>query len=144
MNLATTLVNQDRLPAALEQLRGLDERMRAFVGLQLATTAKKRVRRKLLVTQSTLQDMVFTLALRHPGSDTTRLAADILLRWKRLAGEEEALVARLARTSRDSQVVELAGKIRAARARLSRLVNLPEPDAAAIAAWREELEGLEG
>jgi hypothetical protein len=41
------------------------------------------------------------LALAHPDSEALPLAADLLLRWRRLAGDEEAVVARLARTSPD-------------------------------------------
>ncbi len=143
LNLAFTLINQRKFDKALHELRRLDTQLRAFMGLQLATTEKQRVKRQLLATQSTLQDVVFTLAVRHPMRDTVRLAADIILRWKRLAGEEEAVVARLARTSQDRRVVDLAQKTRVARARLSHLVNLPEPNGAAIASQRVELEGLE-
>jgi len=58
------------------------------------------------------------------------LAADILLRWKRLMGEEEAVTARLARASRDPVVKGLAGQLQQVRAEYSRLVNVePKPEA---------------
>ncbi|MCP4284423.1 MAG: CHAT domain-containing protein [Gammaproteobacteria bacterium] len=143
MNLATVLISQGNQPAALCQLRRLDARLRAYMGLQLATTEKERVRRGLLATESTLQDVVSTLAVRHPSIDTAQLAADILLRWKRFAGKEEGVVARLARTSQDPHVVKLAQQIRSSRAALSRLVNLAEPNAETIASERAKLERLE-
>ncbi|AUB83301.1 CHAT domain-containing tetratricopeptide repeat protein [Candidatus Thiodictyon syntrophicum] len=142
-NLAPILVNQGRLAPALAELRVIDGRLRTFVGRQLDTTGSELVRRQWLVTESGLQDIVFTLALAHPDSAALPLAADILLRWKRLAGDEEAVIARLTRTSRDPRVMDLGGRLRQARSELSRLVNLPKPDPKVTAAELAELERLE-
>ncbi len=147
LNLAVLLINQQRMDAALAQLRTLDERLRAFVARELATTEQEQVRLKRLATESRLQHAVFTLALAHPdNADARRLAADVLLRWKRLAADEEAVIARLARTSQDERVVKLAEQIRAARARLSRLEHLPleAGDAEAVAARVAELDAEHG
>jgi DNA polymerase elongation subunit (family B) len=122
-NLVRTLVNQDRLAPALAQLRTIDGRLRTFVGRQLDTTGSELVRRQWLATESRLQHIVFTLVLTHPKSDAVPLAADILLRWKRLAGEEEAVIARLTRGSRDPRVLDLAKRLRQAHSDLSQLVN---------------------
>jgi len=142
-NLAATLVNLDRLDAAIAQLRTSDRRLRTFVRLQLDSTGSEQVRRARVNRESQIQDAVFTLALAHPDSVAVPLAADILLRWKRLAGAEEAAIARLARTSRDPRVLDLAGQIRDARSALTRLANGPQPDPKAFAAGLRELEDLE-
>jgi len=89
-NLATTLVNQSKLSQAIRQFRALDGRLRGFVGLQLATTGSEQVRRDRVNKEARLQDMVYTLALAHPESEALPLAADLMLRWKRLAGEKRA------------------------------------------------------
>jgi CHAT domain-containing protein len=125
-NLVTALVNMDRLNPALAQLRIIDGRLRTFVGRQLDTTGSELVRRQWLATESRLQDAVFTLALARSYSDAQPLAADILLRWKRLAGEQEAVLARLARTSGDPQIRDLARQVQQARSDYSRLVTLPD------------------
>ena len=63
--------------------------------------------------------------------------------WKRLVGEEEAVIARLLRTNRDLKVLALVEQIRMKRAALSRQVNLPEPDGDMIKVTQMELDGLE-
>ena len=143
LNLVATLVNQSKLTQAIRQFRSLDGRLRGFVGLQLATTGSEQVRRDRVNAEAGLQNAVYTLALAHPDSEALPLAADLMLRWKRLAGEEEALIARLARTSQDPRVKDLASRLAQARTDLSRLVNLPKPDPKAIGAARAALEGLE-
>jgi hypothetical protein len=65
------------------------------------------------------------------------------LRWKRLAAAQEAVIARIVRTSTDPEVRDLAGRISAVRSRLSRLVNLADPSPLAIKAKLRELGRLE-
>ncbi len=151
LNLAYVLINRGQRDWAVRELRRMDGRLRRFVGNQLATTHRELVRRQWLVSESKFQDAVFSFALQYPEPDALRLAADVLLRWKRLAGEAEALIARLVRTIRDPQVVKLAKELSEHRAELSRLVNLPVPEKKAaiaarkkaIAAARSEVERLE-
>ena len=143
LNLAATLVDQSKLTQAIRHFRSIDGRLRGFVGLQLATTGSEQVRRDRVNAEARLQYIVYTLALAHPDSEALPLAADLMLRWKRLAGEEEALIARLARTSQDPRVKDLARRLAQARTDLSRLVNLPKPDPQAIREARAALEGLE-
>lgn len=151
LNLAFVLIGSGQRDRALQELRHMDEHLRGFVGNQLDTTQRERVRRGWLLSESNFQQVVFRLALQHSEPDTLRLAADVLLRWKRLAGEAEAVTARLVRASPDPQVVKLAKELSKRRAALSRLVNLPEPgqEAAvttrknAIANARAEVERLE-
>jgi len=143
LNLAVVQINRGQRDQALRELRRMDGQLRRFVGNQLATTHRERVRRRWLWSESGFQSVVFSLALQHPGPDSLRLAADVLLGWKRLAGEAEALIARLARSSQDPRVIKTAKALSQHRADLSRLVNLPEPDKEAIAAARAEVERLE-
>jgi tetratricopeptide (TPR) repeat protein len=143
LNLAATLVNQSKLTQAIRQFRSLDGRLRGFVGMQLATTGSEQVRRDWVNAESRLQDAVYTLALAYPDSEALPVAADLLLRWKRLAGEEDAVIARVARTSQDPRVKDLAGRLAQSRTALSRLVNMPKSDPKAIAESRAGLERLE-
>jgi len=128
LSLAGVLIGSEQRERALQELRRVDGGLRRFVGNQLATTHRKWVRCGWLLSESNFQQVVFSLALQHPEPDSLRLAADVLLRWKRLAGEAEALTARLVRTSRDPQAVKLAKELSERRAELSRLVNLPMPE----------------
>ncbi|WP_058553614.1 tetratricopeptide repeat protein [Thiohalocapsa sp. ML1] len=109
LNQIALLVNQQRLDPALRALRTLDQRLRALVIQELDSTEQEAVKLQRLAAESRLQHVVFTLALAHPDSaDAGRLAADVLLRWKRLAADEEAVIARLARTSQDPRALALA------------------------------------
>jgi len=143
LSLAITLVKTSKLAQAVRRLRAIDDRLRGFVRLQLATTGSEQVRRHRVNAEARLQYIVYTLALAHPDTEALPLAADLLLRWKRLAGEEEAQVARLARTSQDPQVKDLASRLAESRADLTRLVHLQKPDPKAIPESRAELERLE-
>src|SRR4051812_6761727 len=68
----------------------------AWLGAELYSTEAATVRRQLVASQSTYQDVALSLAL-HPkaGPQAAELAASALLRFKGLAVEEEAFVARL-------------------------------------------------
>ncbi|GAB6042989.1 CHAT domain-containing protein [Endothiovibrio diazotrophicus] len=143
LNWIVLLINQEKIPSAVRQLRRMDARLRRFVSLQLTTTQQERVRLSILTAETRFQDVVFSLALRHPGTETRRLAADVLLRWKQLAGEQEARLARLVRTSRDERVVRLAKAVAARRGALAQLVNLETPKPEAVTTARAELERAE-
>nr|VFK78295.1 MAG: Tetratricopeptide repeat-containing protein [Candidatus Kentron sp. SD] len=132
-NLILLNIRREKLKTALAGLREMDGRLRRFVDAQLDTTQAEKTRRGWLRSKSNFQDVVHSLALRHPGMETRRLAADVLLGWQHLAGAGEALDARIARESDDPQVREVAEDLAASRARLSHLMNLPRPDPAAIA-----------
>jgi tetratricopeptide (TPR) repeat protein len=110
LNLAVNLVNQSKLTQAIRQFRSLDGRLRGFVGLQLATTGSEQVRRDRVNAEARLQYIVYTLALAHPDSEALPLAADIMLRWKRLAGEGEALRA-CEKTSRPVRSTGMGSKM---------------------------------
>ncbi len=151
LNLAVTFLNNRQRDRAMRELRRMDGRLRHFVGAQLTTTHRERIRRRWLRSKFRFQDVIFSLALQHPAPENLRLAADVLLRWKRLAGETETLTAQLVRSSQDPRVVKLAKELSRRRADLSRLVNLPVPDGEAaitarkndIATTRAEVERLE-
>nr|VFK28271.1 MAG: Tetratricopeptide (TPR) repeat [Candidatus Kentron sp. MB] len=150
LNLVVLHINSGKIPLALAGLRRMDERLQGFVGDQLGSTLSEKVRRQWLRSQSSFQNVVFTLALAEFVPETLRaeartLAANVLLRWKRLAGEGEAVMARIARASDDPKVRELAGQLAKERSQLSRLVHRPQSqyDKAAVDAARNRVERLE-
>ncbi|MFY9974177.1 MAG: tetratricopeptide repeat protein, partial [Chromatiaceae bacterium] len=102
LNLGVLLIQEQRIDDAASTLRTLDERLRWLVSQELASTEQESVRLQRLAAESRLQNTVITLAVAHPNhADSQGLAADVLLRWKRLAADEEATIARLTRTSKD-------------------------------------------
>nr|VFK32528.1 MAG: Tetratricopeptide repeat-containing protein [Candidatus Kentron sp. MB]VFK75964.1 MAG: Tetratricopeptide repeat-containing protein [Candidatus Kentron sp. MB] len=149
LNLVVLHINSGKIPLALAGLRRMDERLQGFVGDQLGSTLSEKVRRQWLRSQSSFQNVVFTLAVAELPQDIKRkarqLAANVLLRWKRLAGEGEAVMARIARASDDPKVRELAGQLARERSQLSRLVHRPQSqyDKAAVDAARDRVEKRE-
>ena len=148
LKLAGTYINNRKSPLALQELRRMDASLQGFVNAQLDSTLSEKVRRQWLQSQSTFQHAVFTLGVAEImptklKADAMALAADVLLRWQRLAGESEALIAHLARVSEDPKVRELSGRLAEARAAWSRLVNVPEPNPKAIADARTRVEEME-
>lgn len=143
-NLAVLYVNQGHMNKASQELRHLEGRLRRFVGAQLDTTQTESVRRHWLFSKANLQSAVFSLALAHPSAGSRQLAADVVLHWKRLAGENEAIVARFTRANNDDpKVQKLAAVLAETHARLSRQVNLPQSDPKAIADLQERLGTVE-
>jgi hypothetical protein len=62
--------------------------------------------------------MALTLANRYPSDpEITRLAANMLLRWKQLQAEEEAIMAKVA--ANNQPLADLTQEIQALRAQLS-------------------------
>ncbi len=137
------LVNLEKNTNAFEILKQLEPRLFTYAAIQLQTTARQRVRRQFLLTQSTFQDVVFTLAAQHPSTAFSRYAAGVLLRWKRLQGDEDAYLARLVRTSDSPSIQALGQGVIELRSELSRLLNSPTPDADSIHLTLETLEARE-
>lgn len=128
LNLAVTLINGGQRDRALHELRRVDKGLRGFVGDQLDTTLSERIRRGWLLSESNFQDVVFSLALQHSEPDALWLAADVLLRWKRLAEGSEFLIAQFIRSTEDPKIKETAENLAERRSDLSWLVNLQAPN----------------
>jgi hypothetical protein len=145
LNYTVTLVNLQQPERALQLLERLEPRLLALAALQLRTTRQEWIRRRFLAGQSTFQNVVLTLALRHPEDGFLDLAAQVMLRWKQIQGEEETFLARLVRRrgGQDAEVRALAAEIAALRRDLSHLVHQPEPDADVQRQKLNELEAKE-
>ncbi|MBT8419426.1 MAG: CHAT domain-containing protein, partial [Gammaproteobacteria bacterium] len=157
LNLASTYVGEGKILQALAELRRMDARLQGFVNAQLSSTLSEQVRLQWLRSKSTFQDAVFTLGVARVESsgreppvlsgqrkrEAVALAANVLLRWKRLAGEGDALIAHLARVSPDQKIQAQAVRLAQARTDYSRLVNLPQADSEAIDAARARIEERE-
>ncbi len=124
-NLSRLYLGQPR--RALEQLRLTERGLRYWIEGELASTLSETDRRQLLKTQSKFQDIVFTLALRwpEPRYQANAYAADVLLRWKGLAREQEAMVIRNARGNPDPDIQARLQNLAGLRAALSFQRNQP-------------------
>jgi CHAT domain-containing protein len=150
LNYAGLLILQQQTARALPLLSHMDTRLLAYTATQLSTLRKERVRRQLLLSIANFQDVVLTLHRLDPSSETARLAASVVLRWKHMQADEEALTAHLVRTTHDPRIRALGEQMMRLRARLSRRVipseaqtpETPVPTLEALEAVELELTRL--
>ena len=127
LNLIVNFAAQGQIAAAVEQSRLMEPQVLALLSRELYTTEASATRRNLVTSTSDYQNMVLTLALTPgAGARAVELAALTLLRFKGVAVEEEAWLARLARRSPDPRVRAAAAATAALRASLARLVQSGE------------------
>jgi tetratricopeptide (TPR) repeat protein/CHAT domain-containing protein len=119
-----TLMHLDQLDGALRRLRQLESQLLHRLGAELYATESAAVRRGLVASQSSYQDVALSLAVRHPElSEAQELAASAVLRFKGVQGEEEAWLARLTRRSENLRVRELANEIHQLRDQLAHIYH---------------------
>ena len=127
LNFARLLVAMGKVRAANLELRRIGNQLFQWTVDELYSTQKARVRRQLLLSRADFQDIVLSLAILHPMPDTIRLATEIVLRWKRVQGEEEAYIENLVRRSKNESVVKLGKKLEGLRSQLAYLFNTGKP-----------------
>jgi CHAT domain-containing protein/Tfp pilus assembly protein PilF len=124
LNSVVPLVNLDDTAGAVRRLRGLEPQLLNWLGAELYSTESAAVRRGLVASQSSYQDVALSLAVQHRElDDAQELAASAVLRFKGLQAEEEAWLARLTRRGADPRIRDLAGDIRRLRARLAQVYH---------------------
>jgi hypothetical protein len=112
------LVNRDEREAASRELQKMEPNLLGWVGQEVHTTEAGAVRRQLVSSQATFQDVVLSLATAEGSGDDRRLAGTVMLGFKGLQGEEAAYLARLTRHSEDPRVRTLADQLGKLRTRL--------------------------
>jgi tetratricopeptide (TPR) repeat protein len=127
LNTTALLVNTGRASEAVRVLGQMEPNLLSWIGQELYNTEAGAVRRQLVWSQATFQDVVLSLATTESGSEARRLAGTVMLRFKLLQGEEEAYLARLARRSQDPRVRGLADDVGKLRATLTGAARA-EPD----------------
>jgi CHAT domain-containing protein/Flp pilus assembly protein TadD len=138
LNRVGLLANLGRRADAIWTLQQMEPNLLGWIGQELYSTEAGAVRRQLVSSQATFQDMVLSLATAEGNKDARRLAGTVLLRFKVLQGEEEAYLARIARQSQDPRVQTLAGDIGRLRTTLVAAAQ-GAPDA-----FERMLQALEG
>ena len=128
LNMVAPLVNQSRRAEAVRLLQQMEPHLLGWIGQELYSTEASEVRRELMASQATFQNVVLTLATAEGSSEARRLAGSVMLRFKLLQGEEEAYLARLVRRSKDPRVRALAGEVGKLRGALAGAMRA-KPDA---------------
>lgn len=122
LNIVGDLAVQGRVSEAVTLQRQMEAQVLTWLGAELYSTEAAPVRRKLVASQSTYQDIALSLALLPgAGADAGELAASALLRFKGLAVEEEAYLARLVRLGQDERIRTVATEVRQLHQELAKL-----------------------
>ena len=142
-NLVVLLAAEGRIPAAAALQAQMEPQVLGWLGSELYSTESVSVRRGLVASQATYQDLALSLALA-PGADpaAAELAASALLRFKNLLADEDAYLAHLSRTSADPNIRAAAAHVRALHATRARLFQ-GEASAAQVAQTARELDAAE-
>ena len=127
----------------LKQLKILESGLFSFIGTQIYSSPKQRVRRQLVLEHSTFQDLVLTLATKYPTIELQEFAADVLVRWKQIQSDEEAYLARLIRTTENQEIQTLGEEIVNVLGHLSNLANQSNVKRQTLQDTRETLENKE-
>jgi CHAT domain-containing protein/Tfp pilus assembly protein PilF len=141
MNLVDILIQQQRTDEAVAHLDLVGQSMLRRIGIELASTRQERVRRLLLERQSKYQNTVIALAEGTGAPTALRLAADVILQFKGLAGEEEGFLAQLMNRANDDRVVSIARQILDIRGALAAAFH---QDADAVPPLLARIEDAEG
>ena len=122
LNTIETLAAQGRVDEAATLLRQMEPQVLAWLGAELYSTEGATARRQLVASQSRYQDIALSMAIL-PGASVNagELAASALLRFKSLAVEEEAYLARLERRSPDPRIRTVAAEIGQLHQQLAKL-----------------------
>ena len=137
LDMIIDLVKQRREAEASPLLGQMEQNALAWLGQELYSTRAGEGRRRLARGQMTYQDLVMSLATAQRSADAQRLAADVMLHFKLVQGEEEAYLARLTRRSANPQVRALAdeiGRLRIDMAAAARTTQLQQAGAASARA----------
>jgi CHAT domain-containing protein/Flp pilus assembly protein TadD len=126
-NLTFVLAVQGRVPDAIDLHRQMEPMILDRLGTEMYTTETAAVRREMVASQSTYQDVALTLAqLPDAGAAGSEMAASALLRFKGLAVEEEAYLAHLARRGEDERIRAAATELQGLHAQMARLTEAGE------------------
>ena len=134
LNLTTNLAAQGKSAQAVALHRQMEPHVIDWLGIELYGTGGDAARRGLVGSQASYQDVAFTLAAApNAGPEAADLAASTMVRFKGLAVEEDAYLARMGRRGQDPRIRAVVRDIAALRQHLARLSQGGGADAIAQA-----------
>ncbi len=124
LDLTFDLAAQGRVAEAVALHQEMELLILDRLGDELYTTESARIRRHLVVSQATYQDVALALAQMPSASAAgSKMAASALLRFKGLAVEEDTFLARLGRGGEDEHIRAVAGELQGLHAQMARLIQ---------------------
>jgi CHAT domain-containing protein len=129
LNYAVCLVNLKKDDLAIGELKKLEKQFLLRADLMLYTSQQEKLRRQFLFTSSDFQDAIFTMAKdRKTNRASQELAADVVIHWKQMQGEEDAFIAHIGQINQDPKVKALVKEINDLRSQLTQSIHCQPPE----------------
>jgi CHAT domain-containing protein/tetratricopeptide (TPR) repeat protein len=132
LSVISVLIRQNNMKEVVEGLTRIGPLSLRWTTAQLYETVQAAEREHLLARQSTYPDVALSFALRDGTPASQKLGANVVLQWKQLHGEQDALLRRFLAARSDAETVELAKKLVALRNRLAIAFHLGSPAATTL------------
>jgi hypothetical protein len=101
------------------------------------------LRRRILEAKSRYHDAMFSFALKYLSEASARLAADVILRWKKRPLQDEAYLVNLMRDADDPNIVAAAKTVHERSAALAAAALAPKPAPEVVESLKQSLEAAE-
>jgi len=137
LNYVVLLINMEKTQPAFKQLKSMEQQLLSRSFKELYSTSEERIRRKYLYNISNFQDTVFSFALKYPEIEYQQYAANVMLRWKEVYGEEYSYQYRLLNINDGSGIKPLRETLAKLRSGFSRQIYGSESDVNASTLWNE-------
>ena len=131
-NLTALLTKEGKTEEALREFKSLENGLTFWLDAESEGLEGGGLRRRILGAKSGYQDAMFSFALKYPSEASARLAADVILRWKKRPLQDEAYLATLMRDLNDPNIVAAAQTVRERAAALAAAALAPKPAPGAV------------
>ena len=142
-NLTALLTKGGKTEEALREFKSLENGLTFWLDAESEGLEGGGLRRRILGAKSGYQDAMFSFALKYPSEASARLAADVILRWKKRPLQDEAYLATLMRDSNDPSIIAAARTVRERAAALAAAALAPKPAPGAVESLKQSLEAAE-
>jgi len=119
LDYSVCLIMLKQVNNALLHLKKLEESMRYYAGDTLKATQQLKIRRKFMMSTSTFQSILYSIAFQSKNPSILAFAVDVILRWKCIQEQAEIIMNRLIHSSQDPKIVQVGKTIQNLRSQIS-------------------------
>ena len=142
-NLTALLTKEGKTEEALREFQSLENGLAFWLDAELEGPEGGGLRRRILEAKSGYQNAMFSFGLKYPSEASARLAADVILRWKKRPLQDEAYLVNLMRDANDPNIVAAAKTVRERSAALAAAALAPKPAPGVVESLKQSLEAAE-
>jgi tetratricopeptide (TPR) repeat protein len=142
-NLTALLTSKGKTEEALGEFQSLENGLAFWLDAEFEGPEGGGLRRRILEAKSGHHDAMFSFALKYPSEASARLAADVILRWKKRPLQDEAYLVNLMRDSDDPNIVAAAQAVHERSAALAAAALAPKPAPGVVESLKQSLDAAE-